>query len=291
MGLPRESLSGHAPRRALGLLPGVRRALLAAVIGISGGLISLGVEPVEPVWAEDGDSSRLEQQLGTAKDFRIRVQAALELGKRKSTGARLALERALGDESSAVRAASAAALKSLGDPRALPSLRAAGNDRSEAVRNQVAAAVQALSVADSVSYIVGFGQVDGDRTVKGPAVGQTLERVARRRLSRLRGVHLKAGTERAAPSAPELMLDARVTRLDERRSGPTLEVSAKVDFVLSRMPGREIKGRLSGRATVHGDANAKNRARELQELQMQAVEAAADSALDNVERALRAAVE
>jgi hypothetical protein len=261
------------------------------VIGISGGLISLGVEPVEPVWAEDGDSSRLEQQLGTAKDFRIRVQAALELGKRKSTGARLALERALGDDSSAVRAASAAALKSLGDPRALPSLRAAGNDRSEAVRNQVAAAVQALSEADSVSYVVGFGQVDGDRTVKGPAVGQTLERVARRRLSRLRGVHVKAGSERAAPSAPELMLDARVTRLDERRSGPTLEVSAKVDFVLSRMPGREIKGRLSGRATVHGDANAKNRARELQELQIQAVEAAADSALDNVERALRAAVE
>jgi hypothetical protein len=118
-----------------------------------------------------------------------------------------------------------------------------------------------------------------------------LERVARRRLSRLPGVHVKADAEPAPAAAPEVLLDARISRLRERQSGPTLEVSANVDFVVSRMPGREIKGRLSGKATVHGDANAKNRARELQQLQIQAVEAAADSALDNVERALRAAVE
>ena len=55
------------------------------------------------------------------------------------------------------------------------------------------------------------------------------------------------------------------------------------------MAGREIKGRLTGAATVRGDAKAK--LPELEQLQIEAVEAAADSALDNVERALRATVE
>jgi hypothetical protein len=88
---------------------------------------------------------------------------------------------------------------------------------------------------------------------------------------------------------PDVLLEARISRLNERRNGGGLEVSAKVDFVLSKMPGREIKGRLTGAATVRGDGKAK--AREIEQLRMEAVEAATDSALDNVERALRAAVE
>jgi hypothetical protein len=269
------------------------RLLTATALGLLATVGSLGMESVapHPVWAGAGDDARLEHELHAAKDFRVRLQAALELGRRKVLGARPALERALGDDSSAVRAAAAAALKSIGDPRALPALRAAESDSSEAVRNQVAAAIRALGSDRAVNYVVDLGQIDMDTTVSGKAAGRTLQRVARQHLRRLPGVQVKADAVQSAPTAPELLLDARISRLNERRSGPTLEVSAKVDFVLSRMPGREIKGRLSGKATVQGDAHAKNRARELEQLQLQAVEAAADSALDNVERALRAAVE
>lgn len=285
--------TGFDTNGALGVwLSRTRRGVRAAALGLTLALSSIGVQSVAPqaVWAGDTDAQRLEQQLRSSKDFRVRMQAALELGRRKAGGARPTLERALADESSAVRAAAAAALENIGDRKALAALRGAENDRSEAVRNQVASAIRALGSVASVDYVVDIGKVESDETARGKAASVTLKRVARRRLSRLPGIQFKADADRAV-SAPELLLDARISRLNERRSGPTLEVTAKVDFVLSRMPGREIKGRLSGKATVHGDARAKNRARELEQLQAQAVEAAADSALDNVERALRAAVE
>jgi len=267
----------------------VRRAVFVAALGLCSGFCFTVTVPAEAVWAGGGEAGRLEQQLRTSKDFRVRLQAALELGKRRAMASRDALESALGgDDSSAVRAAAAAALENLGDPRALSALRRAQSDTSDAVRNQVASAIRSLEAGTSVKYVVGLGDVQADGSVRGKTVSQSLQRVTHRRLSRLPGVKVEADPD--GPKAkPDVLLEARISRLNERRNGGGLEVSAKVDFVVSKMPGREIKGRLTGAATVRGDAKAKGR--EIEQLQVEAVEAAADSALDNVERALRAAVE
>jgi hypothetical protein len=259
-----------------------RRLLLVASLGLGAGLCASPSGPAT-VWAED-DVAHLERQLISADDFKLRVHAALELGRQRSRGSRIALERALKDQSAAVRAASAAALKTLADPRSREALVAAQNDSSDAVQNQVAAAIRALDAAASVAYVVGLGEVEGDST----AAGKSLQKVARRRLSRLPSVKVKGDADPTS-TLPELLLDARISRLKEKRSNSGVEISAKVDFVLSRMPGREIKGRLTGAATVRGSVHA--RPRELEQLKMEAVEAATDSALDNVERVLRAAVE
>lgn len=266
----------------------LRRAVFVAALGLCSGFCFTVTVPAEAVWAGGGDATRLEERLRAATDFRVRMQAALELGKRRASSSRSALEAALrSDQSSAVRAAAAAALEHLGDPRALDALRRARDDGSDAVRNQVASAIRSLESNTSATYIVTLGTVQSDSTVRAGSVGKSLNRLARRRLSRLPGVKIES--ENAAGTSPNVLLEARISRLAERRDGGSLEVSAKVDFVLSKMPGREIKGRLTGAATVRGDAKAKSR--EIEQLQVEAVEAAADSALDNVERALRATVE
>src|SRR5262245_13790554 len=71
------------------------------------------------------DDSTAFRDLATGTDFRLRVAAALALGKSTSPGARAALEKALGDAHPAVRAAAAAALGALGDGRSIPALKAA----------------------------------------------------------------------------------------------------------------------------------------------------------------------
>src|SRR6188472_4494005 len=52
----------------------------------------------------DPDLSELVQQLGRSNDFRMRVQAALQLGKSKDTRATRPLIKALDDENVSVRA-------------------------------------------------------------------------------------------------------------------------------------------------------------------------------------------
>src|SRR5688572_1369048 len=107
MGIPRtQQAAGTRPlRRPQGWLRRARKLLLVASLGLGAGLCASPSGPAT-VWAE-GDVAHLERQLGSATDFKVRVQAALELGKQRSRGSRIALERALKDESSAVRAASA----------------------------------------------------------------------------------------------------------------------------------------------------------------------------------------
>lgn len=264
--------------------------LFLAALGVSALLGSVTYDSVaaRPAFAES-ELELLLRQL-RSNDFRLRMRAALELGKLKQPPARGPLEAALNDEKAAVRAAAAAALKSLGNRKSLPALQRASNDSSEAVRSQVAAAIRSLDSATGVAYVVGLGAVESDPTVDDRRAGKYLRKAARRRLGRLPQVKMKAGGDNTA-GLPELLLDARISSVNVKRSGPSLAVSAKVDFVLSRMPGREIKGRLTGAATVHGDAVSENNPKDVKRLQMEAVEAAADSALENVDRALRAAVQ
>lgn len=241
------------------------------------------------VHAQD-KAGELVKQLRSSKDFRLRMQAALELGKQRVLSARSPLERALSDDSAAVRAAAAAALKSLGDKRALPALRRASTDRSEAVRNQVASAIDALDGLVDAAFLVDLGDVENDGSAREKGLLEHLRKVTRRRLSRVPGVEFKGG-QKNAKALPELLLDAKLSRVRVKRSSSALAVSAKVDFVVSRMPGREIKGRLTGNATVHGDPKTDRSARDLRQLRLEAIEAATDSALQNASRALRAAAD
>src|SRR3954462_15368790 len=110
-----------------------RRSLLslAVLFSVSSALATPGLD-------------ELVDQLKTDADFRVRVAAALQLGKSLTCDAAAPLEAALDDSNASVRAAAAAALKNLGDQKALVVLQAHRGDRSEAVRAQVQAAIKSL---------------------------------------------------------------------------------------------------------------------------------------------------
>src|SRR5687768_16337930 len=88
--------------------------------------------------------SELALRLKDTSDFRVRVQAALQLGKAADGAALEPLVAALDDPNESVRAAAAAALKQLGDARAIEPLKERRLDRSRAVREQVRNSLESL---------------------------------------------------------------------------------------------------------------------------------------------------
>lgn len=94
--------------------------------------------------AEAQSRDRVASILRGHGDFRLRVQAALTLGRLQDATALPDLQRALEDSSPAVRAAAASALRRIGSEAALPSLRRARRDSASAVREQVVAAIRAI---------------------------------------------------------------------------------------------------------------------------------------------------
>jgi len=115
--------SPRLPRRAAALA-----ALLLSLIG-------------SPAFAQTSPAIELLRRAHSSRD---RARAAESLGRLRPEGARLALEAALDDRSSAVRVACAQALEALGDPGAIPALDRHARDRDSRTRSAVTRARAAL---------------------------------------------------------------------------------------------------------------------------------------------------
>ncbi len=83
--------------------------------------------------------------------YKVRVQAALVLGKLNDRRAVPALMQALRDENESVRGVAATSLGRIGDRSAANALMQATNDSSEFVRAQARKALEAVSSAPSVA--------------------------------------------------------------------------------------------------------------------------------------------
>jgi hypothetical protein len=265
----------------------VRIALVTLALSFS--VANAGAQP----------TSELIQKLDQGGDFRVRVQAALELGKTRGTESRVALEAALDDENSAVRAAAAAGLKVMKDPSAIPALLRHDSDASAAVRSQIKSSVEALSggssarAAQKPEVLVQVGKIGS----AGGTSGQTLEDVARTSKQKLRELPGVAIVEEVkAPAvqrrdAPLVMVTGRVKQLEESREGSSVVYLASVEFVLHKMPGQSIKGVVSGSARASGSADEMGSARARADLRKSALDAAIDSAVRRAPQALRAAAQ
>ena len=125
---------------------GARTLARVAVVIATCAAITFSNVNVSP--AQDAQSAAAD--LAHASDFRVRVSAALLIGKTHPEGARIMLEHALDDPHAAVRTAAAAALGSLGDMTAIASLdRHARTESSGAARAQMQTSIAALSHAAS----------------------------------------------------------------------------------------------------------------------------------------------
>jgi hypothetical protein len=235
------------------------------------------------------------QRLKSSEDFRIRVSAALELGKSKSPAARVPLEGALDDKNAAVRAAAAAALKLLGDKRALPALERRQNDESASVRAQIKASVASLrggsSSGGNAKVLVKLGKMKNGSDVMSKRYLPTLEKTSREKLGALPGVALvdgESGSQRGK-KLPMVMVTGQLRKLKAAREGSEVVYSASVEYIVSRLPEESIVGMVSGNASTKATPDEAKNKRKSEELERTVVTAAIESAVRRVPQALEAA--
>ncbi|MBK8994373.1 MAG: HEAT repeat domain-containing protein [Myxococcales bacterium] len=238
-----------------------------------------------------GSVDQLIERLAKGEDFRVRVQAALELGKTKHPDARLPLEKALDDDNAAVRTAAAAALKVLGDKQSIPALEAHKKDSSQAVRTQIQATLASLRMvtSSSVKMIVKIGRMRMGKDVRGKLVGD-LESASRQKFGELPGVKViddGQSAEAGDRGKKMVMVTGLLRKLNESAEGSEVVYSASVEYVVHRMPEQAIAGTVTGSASTRASkSEAKRRAKELQQL---VLAAAVASAVKRAPEALAAA--
>lgn len=229
-------------------------------------------------------------------DFRVRVTAALELGKTADPNAVDPLSDALGDPNASVRAAAAAALEQLGDASALPSLKQHRLDRSDAVRRAIRSAIITLEQPpDSrpTKVLVQIGTMKNQTSVKGPAIEEELEQESRKKLDELPGIEVLNNQDTAQDSKrkklPVVMVSGHIQKLKAVREGQEIVYSASVEYILHTMPEQSIAAKVSGNATASlTEEEAKDKQRTVA-LRRQVLGAAIASALRGAPRALLAA--
>jgi hypothetical protein len=251
---------------------------------------------VSSAWAASPGLDELIGQLKGGTDFRVRVSAALQLGKSLTGDAAAPLEAALDDPNASVRAAAAAALKNLGDLDALDALNGHRSDKSEAVRAQVASAIKSLeeerTSGPKTKVLVKIGIMKNGSGVQSQKFETELADSSRRKLSELPGVKVLAVTDEA-PSKPSkvpmVMVTGNIQELKASREGSSIVYSASVEYVLHTMPEQSIAAKVSGRASATASEQDASSASRRAELRRSVLEAAIASALRRAPPALLAA--
>ena len=271
-----------------------RRDVLALLIALS---CAAGTRTSE---AQDA-AARLQsayRDLVSGGDFRVRVAAALMIGKSGDPGARPALEKALGDPHPAVRAAAAAALGAVGDAGAIAALRAAATKEStESVKAQLETTIKRLSqpaASGKPKCLVALGRIDARVAGVAPSVTSALKVKTRTGFGRLPAIELLAeGVDASAAgkgrALPVFLVDGTLTHLTKSEHDNDVGYAARVEYMIRKIPEQSLKGTISGRAEALADARSVRGSSELAQLQMDAVSAAVDSALKGAPIALEAA--
>ncbi len=253
-----------------------------------------------PLRADDG--SRFVQELASSADFRVRVSAALQIGRGRPAGAREALEAALSDSHPAVRVAAADALGTLGEPAAVAALRDhLATDPSPNVKAQIRATLDRLRSASAVAAaspahglgadvrcVVVLGAMRNPSGTRGDELRQVLSDAARSRVQALHGVLLSDADgpllqQAAARHIPVVVLDGSVSAVSESRAEGNVQVRARVEFTVRR--DQTLKGTVSGAAITFGSGPTLSEPGR-RRLQDDAVSGAVQSALRGADQGL-----
>ena len=251
-----------------------------------------------------GQSTAGDRELTESSDFRVRVQAALRLGRAGGAEPRADLERGLRDAHPAVRVACAVALGNIGDAASVPALQ-------QAMKSETFASVRS-SMKDNMEKLRAAGGA-GATSAGGPDVSGGVERAkyvvqlgAMRNATGQRAdldtmmrsaARAKAGSIKGAlildnPDAailrraserkiPVLLVEANLTRLSQSiaKDGGVV-ISAQVDLSIRKVPQQTLRGMVSGTASASDDARGANKG--ITELQNRAVNGAVESAMQSV---------
>jgi hypothetical protein len=273
-----------------------------AALAVGGALITQ-TETVCP--AQDVQSAMSD--ISESSDFRLRVSAALVLGRAKPPGARQKLERALGDPHPMVRIAAAAGLAALGDPAAIPVLeRRAREEQMVGVKTKMqeaatqlrppptAAPASAPKHLGHAKYVLEIGTMSNNSGIVDDRCSGVMADATKRELEG-KG-QLVLGPEDNVLRAqakqknlPTYRIEGSLAKLSQVQSADgSFMMQARVEFSVVKVPQQTLQGTLSGAASTQGSSSALANASSMQMLRQQVIGGAVESAMQNADRRLLA---
>jgi hypothetical protein len=188
--------------------------------------------------------------------YKVRVQAALVLGKLSDRRAVPALMQALKDENESVRGVAATSLGRIGDKSAANALLQASNDSSEFVATQAKKALALVSGGSSTQisatpragarFYLAIGIAGTSKG--GPQYADLVRTTLTKELQKLPDVTLSVAGG-GEPSAQVLsqkklqgyLVDLNIARLSVSPSGGSQQVDCDLKAIVQTYPGRSIK--------------------------------------------------
>lgn len=241
-----------------------------------------------------------DRELNEATDFRVRVQAALRLGRTGGPQARADLERGLHDSHPAVRVACAVALGNIGDKASIGPLEQAMRGESYAsVKSAMREAIDKLRAGggggggdgavsiDKAKYVVQLGAMRNNSGTR-PDIDGVMRRAARAKAAAaIKNAVIADATDAAVmrraveKRIPVLLVDGNLTRLTSTRGRDGgMIVTARVDLSVRKVPQQTLTGTVSGNASATDDV--RNVDSRIAELQDRAVHGAVESAISSM---------
>jgi hypothetical protein len=183
-------------------------------------------------------------------NYKVRVQAALVLGKLGDTRAVQPLIKALGDQNKSVRGIAAAALGQLGDPSALEPLRDLLKQESDPfARGQTEKAIAVLSGGGGAAkrgakIYVNMGGFGGGVKSAGPDAAKILHEALSRELGKMPIVTLSLSPADqhnfGKTGMSGFYIDGNITKLEESSAAGASETSCDVKVMVARWPQKSI---------------------------------------------------
>ena len=249
-----------------------------AVRRLRGALVMLaGVAVLGPAEANAGGSAgkKIEtvcRTLSGDANYKVRVQAALVLGKMGDPSGATCLTRALDDANRTVRAVAAEALGRLGNPEGLPAVRAlAKSDPDPFVRAQAEKAVAMLSAAgpsagpsaggSKAKIFLAFGPFSGGVKVAAGEPVRIVHDTLQNELAKIPSVTVAANAAPTGkPGGPSgFWIDGNISKLDDVTSGAGSETSCGVKVMVARWPSKSIISWTSAEASVQAGSRPRDR--------------------------------
>jgi hypothetical protein len=224
--------------------------------------------------------------------YKVRVQAALVLGKLKDPRAVPALRLALRDENATVRGTAAASLGLIGDSSARDALEGAAQDVDPFVKGQAQKALAMLGGGSrpgpgpkNAKFYLAIGFSAGGKA--GPEAAQMVRDALARELQKLPGVTLNVGG--GEPSAAVLsqkklqgfMVDGTIQRLTATLSGGGSQIDCDLKAFVATYPGKSIKMMTTEGASLQAGASERESAKR------DCINAAAEAIRDDVDKYLK----
>jgi hypothetical protein len=225
----------------------VSRRGLTAALALALGLGAVAARAAQPpVKVEELTKALIEDP-----NYKVRVQAALVLGRLGDHAAMPSLVKALSDQNKTVRAIAAQALGQLGDHEGADPLRdLLKREGDPFVRSQ---AEKALALVQSESagggrkakIYLNFGPFTGGVKSAGTDAAKVIHDALARELGKLAVVTLTLGPaeQKAFPGKSGMLgfyIDGNITRLDDAPAGGSSETSCDVKVMVARWPSKSI---------------------------------------------------